>query len=171
MQITQKQFEASHLLDQEGFIALLCEELDQDVAWVRNAWPPPVVRDMVQYSYDRATIANGLTRDVDIKIYVTLFFDISCAFDQHPAIAKILHNSLIPPDEKWKIIGDESGFHEVWAEVEKHSSEALLFPEAKGRIEDAYPVTYHLSGFQKLYAKIRKEKYYYLENGETLNIE
>jgi hypothetical protein len=170
MQITQEQAESLHLLDRDAFIAQLCREVADDVAWVKHAWPPDMIHRMVRYAYDRATIANGFVRDMDISIYVQLFFDVSTAFDQHPAIAQVLHDPSRQPDEKWDTV-NEAEFAEVWEEVGRQEGDALLFPETKGNIQDAYPTTHHLPGFQTLYAKMRKEHYYFLEDGESLNAE
>lgn len=171
MRITQEQSESSHLLDQEGFITQLCEEVAHEDSWVKLAWPPEMIRRMVQYAYDRATIANGLVRDVDISIYAQLFFEVSSAFDQHPAIVEVLHNPSLQPDEKWDIIGESPEFKPVWEQLERESEQALLFPETKGRIEEAYPTTHYMPGFQKLYAYMRSGQYSFLADGESLNAE
>jgi hypothetical protein len=169
MQISNEQAESTHLLDSEGFINRLCEEVAQPDSWVVQAWPPQFIRERVRYAYNRATIANGLERDVDIRIYVGLFFEISAEFDQHPAIAKVLHDSSLMPDEKWDLLMEDEQFVAAWDDVEKREPQIPLFPEGKGKIEDAYPTTYHLSGFQKLYDKVRNEDFPYLEEGEYLS--
>lgn len=167
MRIRPEHAESSHLLDQEGFITQLCQDVAHEESWVKRAWPPAFIRERVRYAYDRATIANGFARDVDINIYVKIFFDISVAFDQHPAIAKVLHNPSLSPDEKWDTVNTPE-FSAVWDGMDSDSD---LFPESSGRIEEAYPTTWHMPGFQKLYAKIRKEQYPFLADGQSLDDE
>lgn len=169
MQISQTQFESTHTLDKDGFITRLCEEVINDVSWVERAWPPQFIQQMVSYAYDRATIANGLMRDMDISIYVTVLFLTHAEFDQHPRIANVLHDSTLHPDEKWTILMGPD-FEKLWDSLESESHNENLFPEGQDRIEDAYPTTHHMAGFQELYAKVRRENYYFLEDGESMGI-
>lgn len=77
----------------------------------------------------------------------------------------------LQPDEKWDILGESPEYKPVWEQLKRESSGALLFPETKGRIEEAYPTTYHLPGFHKLYAHMRSGQYAFLAEGESLNAE
>lgn len=163
--VTQQQLDRFWIADKEDFISRLQEEVIEDAPWVREAWPPQLLRETVAYSLDRA-LANGFTDDVDLRTFVSLMFVIGPDFDQNLKIRKVLDDTSLTTAERWDKLAQDSAYSHIWQELSEPSHQENWFPEEKGKIEQAYPTTHALPGFVALYNKIRKERYPYLSPGE-----
>lgn len=168
MHISESQITDFNNSELEQTLTELQEKILEDFPWAHEAYSPLQLRIEIQYAIMRAVIANELVDPYDIEAYVDLMFRISPDFDQTPELHKLIFNKTLTPHERWDSLIVDPQYKPILERLADIDNMTTSRPEKYGNIAKAYPLTYNLPGFQKLYAHLRKTAYHFLDDGEDL---
>ena len=86
------------------------------------------LRSMARIGVDRARAA-GFAKAEDIAVFVSLMFEVSPQFNEQPAIANVLQNTALTPNDRFEQIFEQVP-DDAWTEAQDLYDEKIWFPPA-----------------------------------------
>jgi hypothetical protein len=129
LRISKEQFDGFLLRDEQAFIGFIIQHLREESPELIENLSGDSLRGMVASGLTRAR-GHGLRRPEDLTAFVSIMFEISPNFDEHPAIRKVLCNQKIPIDARMNALFKKVP-PKAWEEADLRYDPKAWFPELK----------------------------------------
>jgi hypothetical protein len=123
--IRQNQFDAFLLQDEEKLIDFIVEHLQNESLELIDGIPLDILREQVEFGLSKAR-KYGFTRPNDLTAFVSIMFEISPDFDEHPPIHRVFTDESIPINKRFDAIFERVS-EEEWEKI--NYNEKAWFPE------------------------------------------